>query len=245
MLQVLSKKQIGDFIQSLPLPLLDAETTKVLVGPTLPLRTPGKVPAMGVTLLTEDDLATSQRWQKLEEMLVQEAQGSLPMIFKPLVTLFTQENSNSNPTATLGEPIQILVQLRNPLQILLLLKDIYLLWQYTDDNYKIVANEIIRTNPDQYVKTHYIKSVVLQANSTQDVVLTLTPLAVGQIILNAICYSLVCSNNAEEQIEVKGKQIFKVNEQKKENDKQQDSKPDKRLHINVVPSAACLQVMHF
>lgn len=237
---VLNKKQVGAFTQVLPLPLLDAESTKILVAPTLPLRIPGRVPAMGVTLLTEDDSPTSQRWQKLEEMLVQEAQGSLPMIFKPLVTLFTQENCNSNPTATLGEPIQVLVKVRNPLQILLLLKDIYLLWQYIDDNDKFITNEISGASADQFIKTHYIKSVVLQANSTEDIILTLTPLAVGQVVLKAICYSLVCSNNSDELIEVKGKQIFKMNEQKNKKDKQ-DQKSDKRLRINVVPSAACLQ----
>lgn len=220
---------------------MDTERTKVLVAPTLPLRTPGKVPAMGVTLQTKDDPATAARWQKLEEMLVQEAQGSLPMIFKPLVTLFTQENCNLNPTATLGEPIQVSVQLRNPLQILLLLKDIYLLWQYTDGNNKFVTNEITGTAADQFIKTHYIKSTLLQANSTQDVVLTVTPLQVGQAVLKAICYSLVCSNNAEEQIEVKGKQVFKTNDKKKDMHKY-DVKPDKKLHINVVPPAACLQV---
>ncbi|KRT81734.1 hypothetical protein AMK59_5774 [Oryctes borbonicus] len=242
---ILNKKQIGgtsnQIIYPLPLPLLVAEHTKVLVAPTLPLRIPGKVPAMGVTLLTKDDPATSQRWQKLEEMVVQEVQGSLPMIFKPMVTLFTQENCNMNPTAILGEPIQVLVQLRNPLQILLLLKDIYLLWQYSDDTNKFVTNEIIGTTSDQYVKTHYIKSVVLQANSAEDVILTLTPLAIGQVVLVGTCYSLVCSNNTEEQIEVKGKQVFKMNERKKKKENQ-EQKPDKRLHINVVPPAACLQV---
>ncbi|GJQ66108.1 hypothetical protein Trydic_g5778 [Trypoxylus dichotomus] len=242
---ILNKKQIGglsnQIIYPLPLPLLDAEHTKVLVAPTLPLRIPGKVPAMGITLLTKDDPADSHRWQKLEEMLIQEAQGSLPMIFKPLVTLFTQENCNTNPTAILGEPIQVLVQLRNPLQIVLLLKDIYLLWQYDDGTNNLITNEIIGTNTDQFVKTHYTKAVVLKANCTEDIILTVTPLAIGQVVLLGTCYSLVCSSNTDEQIEVKGKQVFRMNERKRKNENQEE-KADKRLHINVVPPAACLQV---
>nr|XP_022915433.1 trafficking protein particle complex subunit 8 [Onthophagus taurus] len=216
--------------QVLPLPIIDTSGLKLLVAPTPPLRTPGKVSAMGISLSHSETSVELSRWTKLEEMLVQEAQGSLPMIFKPLVTLFTKENATiSTPTAILGEPIQVSAHLKNPLHINLLLKDVHLLWNYRGETENI-NNDNQNENSNKYLKTHYVNNIVLQSNSLQEVILMLTPLAVGEVKLIGICYSLVSSFSDDDQTEVKGKQLF-------------DNKPDdKRFEIKIVPSASCLQV---
>ncbi|XP_017768287.1 PREDICTED: trafficking protein particle complex subunit 8 [Nicrophorus vespilloides] len=233
----LLKKQNNLLTQVLPLPTVRNETIRILVGPGVPLRTPGKVPAIGINLKNQGDLATRQKWNKLEEMLVQEAQGSLPMIFKPLVTLFNMDNINTvNPIAIMGEPIQVAVELENPLQILLNLKDIYLLWQFKDDNNRFAVNEIMGHNLDHIMKTQIVKSVVIQANSTEEVILSITPMAVGNVSVKGICYSLI-SSNAENEIGLRGKQIFNF-----KGPKQKNNCSDSNFELKIVPSAPCLQI---
>lgn len=62
------------------------EAIQHLNGPSLP------------EAITNDKL-----WSKLEEILVHEAQGQLPMIFKPSTILFTKETNNtSNPIAVVS-----------------------------------------------------------------------------------------------------------------------------------------------
>lgn len=212
--------------QVLPLPLLLSDSTKILVGPLSPLRTPGKVPAQGVVIECED--TEPNKWAKLEEMVVTEAQGSLPMIFKPMITLFTKKNTVNNPICIVGEPIQAAVFLQNPLEIPLVLKDIYLLWQYKDKNNRFAANEIMGNDID-HMKTNLVQSVTLCPTSTQEVILSITPLSVGEVVLKGICYHLCCASS---DLTVKGKQVFAEN----------DSKENKRLEITIVPTAPCLQV---
>lgn len=207
-----------------------------MVGPAPPVKIPGKVAPQGITLAGYDDDNASQKWIKLEEMLVTEAQGSLPFVFKPLITLFTMKHkSNANPVAVIGEPIQVSVKMFNPLQIPLTFKDIYLLWQYTDKKNRFAANELMGNNLE-HMKTQVIKSIVLYPTTTQEVVLSVTPLYVGEVTLKGICYMLHCTSSDQGTTYVaKGKQTFI--EEKYE-------KLDKQFQITIVPQAPCLQVNH-
>lgn len=48
-------------------------------------------------------MSSDKLWSKLEEILVHQAQGQLPMIFKPTNILFTRETNNtSNPIAVVS-----------------------------------------------------------------------------------------------------------------------------------------------
>ena len=174
------------------------------------------------------------------------AQGTLPMIFKPFVTLFTSENlNNSNIISVKGEPIQVSVQLLNPLHILLYMKDIFLLWEFTDSassNY--YSNEVSDSSKDQFVRTHIMKSFILQANATQNIILTITPMAMGNIRLKGICYSLIGSNNVSEDTIVKGKQVFHIETVQNYKMNQSPNVPsDVNINVTVVPPAPCLQVI--
>lgn len=220
-------------LDSLHIPVLVNESIRVLVGPTPPLTTPGKIPATGITLSNQDDPASSNKWHKLEEMLVQEVQESLPVLFKPAVTLYTIDNIGLvSLTAIMSEPILVSVKLCNPLQILLNLQNVYLLWDF-QTNGNFISNVNDDCDENTCIKTHYLKSVVLQANCCQELTLTVTPLLVGNLTLKGICYSLVNPM-------VKGKQLFHIKQSKKQENKTET----KQLEIAVVPPAPCLQVRY-
>lgn len=214
---------------TLPLPVLDTKSIRLLVGPTDPLATPGKIPASGIKLANQEELVKEQTWIKLEEMLVQEAFGSLPIVFKPAVTLFTAENlSNVALTAIINEPIQVSIKVNNPLHIVLNLKKIYLLWEFNtkDGNFS-------NKDGDTYVKTHFIKAAVLQAISPQELILAVTPLTTGQLKLKGICYYLISSTTQTDSMQVRGRQLFDLS-----------ALMSSELTIKVLPPAPCLQV-HF
>lgn len=224
------------------LPELDNSSLKLLMEPTPPLTTPGKVPAMGVNFIEKDSTDCIARWNKLEEILVHEAFGSLPLTFKPMITLYTVNNlTKSTPIAIVNEPIQVCIQLTNLLQIVLQLKDIYLIWSFKNDDV-LTSNENPSNNVDNYVKTHVTKSVLLQSNSNQNIILCLTPLVTGVITLRGICYTITTTDN----IFIKGKQLFNFNKLESRNfAKNANNVEKKEVEIKVVPLAPCLQVFQF
>ncbi|XP_050313805.1 trafficking protein particle complex subunit 8 isoform X2 [Anthonomus grandis grandis] len=194
----------------LPVPELNNEV-KVLVGPTKPLMTPGKVPAMGINFSTSKD-AANNRWHKLEEMMVTEEAGTQPIVFKPMVNLYFSNNiRNGKVLAIINEPIQVSVQLVNSLQTALILNDIYLLWSFENEG-ETITNVETNEMADSFIKTYITKSLVIQGNSKQDVILSVTPLVTGELKISAICYTLTgTSTNVTESISVKGKQLFDMN----------------------------------
>lgn len=229
MLQKTSPEERTDI---LPLPVLKNDSIRILVGPTPPLSTPGKVPAAGVVLGKEDLPTPPQKWHKLEEMLVQEAQGFLPVVFKPAITLYFIENiGTTGAIAVTNEPIQVSIKVFNTLQIVLNLKDIHLLWNFKPDVVKSSSEDT------KEVSSHVVKSLVLQPNSQQELVLTVTPLLVGILTLNGLCYNLL----RDENVSVKGMQLFDFKGTKAQDGKKEISE----ISITVVPPAPCLQVMHF
>ncbi|KAJ8926890.1 hypothetical protein NQ314_020741 [Rhamnusium bicolor] len=227
----------------LPVPELDSNSLKILVGPTRPLSTPGKIPAMGINFNSTNDPNTESRWNKLEEMLIQEAEGSLPMVFKPLITLYTiNKLEKSKPIAVVSEPIQISLQLVNSLQTALHLKDIYLLWSFDSEN-EVISNEILDNKIDDYVKTYVTKTITMEGNSKQDLVLSLTPLLVGMITINGFCYTLTGSNAPTDTSFIKGKQLINIPESntKLNNQNNCNNNSKSQLEIKIVPPAPCLQ----
>lgn len=228
---------------------LKGNETKVLLGPQLPLKIPGRISASGVTFSSDEDDETNGKWHKLEQILVQEAFGPFgpeSMIFKPMISLFSNKNIGSTqPVAIMSEPIQILVTVHNTLQILLHLKDIYLLWEFTETGEtKTFNNECIAERKlYNYIRTHKLDSITLAPNSEEKLVLAITPLAVGKISIKGICYTLI--NAQDTTMTVTGKQEFNIHGPKlavKEKNSRETYNEDNRLNIIIVPSASCLQV---
>lgn len=223
-------------IPLLPIPLFNFSTLKVLLEPPPPLKTPGTVSAIGVNFSENSNQISEDKWHKLEEMLVQEAQGSLPMIFKPMITLFKEDRLYSaTPNAIINEPIQISLQVFNQLQIDINLSDVYLLWNFKHENEDVVLQHISDTDTEKYVKTHVLEALHLEPINKSDVVLLLTPLSIGELTITGICYTLNAGGNTEEKISITGKQLLNI---PIKNDKMNS----KQLKINVVPPASCLQV---
>lgn len=223
----------------LPVPELNTNSIKVLVGPTRPLSTPGKVPAIGIGFNSTYDLNAESRWYKLEELLLQEIEGSLPMVFKPMVTLYTiTQLAKSKPVAIMNEPIQISIELVNTLQTVLHLKDIYLLWSFKSGD-AIVTNDAQDNKKDDFVKTYITKTITIEGNSKQDIVLSLMPLVTGVLIINGFCYTLTGSSATSETSFIKGKQLISI---LNSSNKSRSDNSNVELEINVVPSAPCLQV---
>lgn len=224
----------------LPVPELNVSSIKVLVGPTRPLSTPGKVPAIGIGFNSTYDLNAESRWYKLEELLLQEAEGSLPMVFKPMVTLYTiTQLSKSKPVAIMNEPIQISIELVNTLQTVLHLKDIFLLWSFKSGD-AIATNDALDSRKDEFVKTYMTKAVTIDGNSKQDIVLSLMPLVTGVLTISGFCYTLTGSNATSETSFITGKQPISI--PNGGNNLRKGDNSNVELEINVVPSAPCLQV---
>lgn len=85
----------------LPLPVVEQRATSVLcVGPT-PLSSPGRQAATSLSLSDPPATEDNKIWNRLEEMLLQVAQGSVPMIFKPTVDLYN-DTTDCNPVVPQG-----------------------------------------------------------------------------------------------------------------------------------------------
>ncbi|XP_067001319.1 trafficking protein particle complex subunit 8 isoform X2 [Anabrus simplex] len=253
--QQLSSDEGDDLSSSLPvlpLPLVDQDSVKVLVGPLppfapplpLPQEGPGLVPATGVTF--EDDLPDSTRWSKLEEALVIDAQGSLPMIFRPTVQMFSNRTNNTNnPISVVGEPVSVQMRLCNPLRTALPLQQLQLLW-----NLELQPGKVIEPRSAQ-AHAQCLDTLLLPPDSTQDVVLSIVPQCVGTLHILGVSYRLVsplpepgplASPSVEHgTLSVTGKQVFTPRSVKQVRGGK-ESVVDKRLQIVITPSAPCLQV---
>ncbi|CAH0562044.1 unnamed protein product [Brassicogethes aeneus] len=233
-----SKEEVE--IPLLPVPKLESDSIKVLVGPSQPLTTPGRIPAAAISFDRPEDAQSEVRWNRLEEMLVTEAEGNAPMIFKPTSTLHTfnklQKNLTTNPPmAIVNEPIQIQITMANILQTVLNLKDIYLIWTFSSNESEIISNDVNTTrNTDDFVKTHVNKAAIIEGNQKLDVTLSLTPLVTGKITILGVCYTITTTDT----IFIKGKQFIDIPTLPTKSQAAGTTK----LEINVVPSAPCLQV---
>lgn len=97
-----SSEEPRERLEELPLPLIvERETSVLCVGPA-PLASPRRKAATSLSLGSSTEQSLGDRaWRTLEEMLLQVAQGSVPMIFKPTIDLYT-EATDSEPIVPQG-----------------------------------------------------------------------------------------------------------------------------------------------
>lgn len=236
----------------LPLPLLDNNNIKVLYGP-LGKPTESNIPASHVTFGTEE--SDEARWSKMEELLVTEAQGSQPMIFKPTVALYSGTSNNAvKPNAVLDEPVHYSIELHNPLHVPLPLSDVTLLWSFTRND-ETVTNETKTTDSPDPVDSDVADAILLQPACKQNVVLSLTPRRVGELKILGVSYKL--SNPvqtiggdppiANSTTVVAGKRLFEITPPKLRNVKEKSGANvqgrDYRLEMNVIEKAAFMQIL--
>ncbi|KAI8438468.1 hypothetical protein MSG28_010973, partial [Choristoneura fumiferana] len=240
-----SSEEFKEHLPVLPLPLLESEATAVLcVGPA-PLSSPGREPASSLSFADAATRHEERVWHKLEEMLLQVAQGSVPMIFKPTVDLYTSK-TDRNPVVPQGEPIQISITLRNPLKIVTILKDVELLWQFvanSDDlesTKQILNNELMVASGSSLESSaicgQKIKSVILEGESSKSLIFSITPLQIGQLCVQGVAYKLINGGEGGNE-NTNGSMILGKLDLLSEM-----NASDKLLQITVIPQAPCLQM---
>ncbi|CAH0724853.1 unnamed protein product, partial [Brenthis ino] len=241
-----SSEEFIERLPELPVPLLSVEDTAILcVGPA-PISSPGRTPASSLSLPPSPDTSEDDPyWHKLEETLLQVAQGSVPMIFKPTTDLYTQK-TDSNPIVPQGEPIQVSVTLFNPLKVSLLLKDVELLWQFAPsaEDPGEHTDEVLNNEPSlaagqnlesNVIHGQKIKSFLLDGDCKKTLNFIITPLKIGQLTIQGLAFKLI--NVAGGKENENGVAIMgKLNLQSGTNNS------DKLLQIIVIPETPCLQM---
>ncbi|GAB1868073.1 Protein TRS85-like protein [Camponotus japonicus] len=234
----------------LPLPLIDNNNIKVLYGP-LSRQSESNLPASHVTFNTEETDDT--KWSKMEELLITEAQGSPPMIFKPTVALYSRMSNNATkPTAVLDEPVHYSIELYNPLHVPLPLSDVTLLWSFTCNN-DTITNEIETSDDSNPVVLSTIDAILLQPTCKQNIVLSLVPKRVGELRVLGISYKL--SNSVQgisdspitnSAVVIAGKRLLEITPPKLKNIKEKPNTSlygkDYRLEMNVIEKAPFMQI---
>ncbi|KAG8232488.1 hypothetical protein J437_LFUL011257 [Ladona fulva] len=197
----------------LPIPTIEQGSVRVLLGssPSLPdthQQINDRVQlASGVGFGSKVEEDGNIGWAKLEENLLLAAQGSVPMLFMPTVQLYSDTTDNSiSPIGVMGEPVLVQIRLCNPLGIPLPLSDIRLLWMHTpqsdskppteksstssDDNTSL-KDEGCKGNGEGVVaRTQVLPSIILAPTSNQEVVLSITPLCMGELRIQGIAFRL-------------------------------------------------------
>ncbi|XP_015112086.1 trafficking protein particle complex subunit 8 [Diachasma alloeum] len=236
----------------LPLPLINGNEIKVLLGPFL--ESPRLTAASGVSFdhSDEDD---DPRWAKLEEHLVSEGLGAVPMIFKPTIALYTHKTNNTSPpTAVIDEPIHLSIELQNPLHINIPLSKVKLIWTFEKDG-EVFSNETITENSlseSTSVETSVIDHIVLQPMRKQRISLSCTPTQTGSLKIQGLSYDLSNPSNGVDQpvvnpsVVIHGKRLFEIKGPKLKNVKEKPGAVmygiDKRLDINVVDKSPFLGI---
>ncbi|XP_011502697.1 PREDICTED: trafficking protein particle complex subunit 8 [Ceratosolen solmsi marchali] len=244
------KKSSQTNLPILPLPLIEDNQIKVLLGPLIK---PGNNIELVSQILSFSQDADDVRWSKLEEILLSKAQGTPPMIFKPTVTIYTHTSNNANkPNAVVKEPIYLCITLSNPLLIPLPLSNLKLLWSFNNEGC-IINNESSVEYEEEFVETLKIDSIILQPGSKQTVVLTLKPKKIGQLKILGLNYNL--SNPIQTSIDqtisstislISGKRLFKIQGPKLKNFKEKAGISlyglDLRLDMNIVEKGPFMQI---
>ncbi|KAL4234283.1 Trafficking protein particle complex 8 [Mactra antiquata] len=189
----------SNILPELPLPILDSNATKVLLGARPQPPQNEKMFATGVWF--EQSESHTNKWKILEDLLVSSANGgSLPLIYKPTLQLYTDDTDNKyNPVGYVREPITIEFYLVNPLKVALTMTDVMLLWSFLPtissmDKPQLITNEHMVTAKnnlsDEIVHGQTVKEIILQGNDRLAVQMTLAPQQMGELRIYGITYNL-------------------------------------------------------
>lgn len=252
-------------LPELPLPVLDSNSTKVLLGARpQPSQAPDKVATSGVWFDHKE--SNHPRWEKLEEALVTAMSGgSLPSKYRSTLQCYTNKTDNKySPMGFVGEPIIVEVYLVNPLKVMLVLTDVTLLWSFLpslpgQDKAQLITNEVSSSSvknslANEIIHTQVIDEIILDSNSRLTTQVTLTPHQTGELRIVGISYNLggvlIEGNgpkpNMSNTIFVRGKQKLEVQGPRlsvtKEDKANKMYGPDRRLDLVIHQEMPLLQV---
>lgn len=231
----------------LPLPVIHGSSVQVLLGTTpesfISSLPPGVTPASGISLdQTQQD---NSRWSKLEEQLVSFAMEGQPFVFKPTIELLNNTTNNSkSPTTYVNEIISVSVSMGNPLHIPLSLQNVRLLWSFIPADGGLCQDNQpeLTVSPNPAAVSQVLNSLIIEPDSTKNVVLKVTPKNVGELRITGVGYSL----HGDGANAVEGRQHLVVPSRPR-NRSSKDQRPldalvDNRLKLIVIDSAPCLTV---
>lgn len=247
-------------LPELPIPVLDNNATKVLVGHK-PQHNQDKSGHIGY----DYSESNHPRWAALEEALVSSANnGIVPVTHRPTIQCFTNKTDNRfNPVAYVGEPVTVELFLVNPLKVVLVLNEVTLLWSFLpsipgQEKPQLITNEVFssvkNTLANEIIHTQVIDEIVLPGSERSPIQFTLTPHQTGELRIVGICYNLSSSLTDDRNIKpspantvfVRGKQRLDVQGPRLNNTKEEKSSkaygPDRRLDLVVQPEMPQLQV---
>jgi tetratricopeptide (TPR) repeat protein len=219
----------------------------------------------------DDSSVSMDEWRQLEQLAMNGSSNSNPSVeFIPCLQTYFDENTDNTtePVCVVGERVDVQLSLQNPLQVDLCLGKLTLLWEHNspDDS---MPNE---TPPDLFtpVVTEVLDELTIAPGSTEQLQLSLTPLAVGTVSIVGIAYNLKARSNEYDDendevdvgllqrrdrksnvrrmlnVGIRGKQLVHCRGVRLNRDKKEKSSvvygPDKRLHLKIIPAMPQLEV---
>lgn len=230
----------------LPLPLIESQATRVLLG--APQDPPTSSDWMAASHLSLDATPPNNaRWFALEREMVETHQSYNPMTFKPNLQLLSRDTPNTeSPVVPVNEPIVVEVLMVNPLSVNLMVSDVTLVFTFEP------ASE--KESSEVSVKHSIHPGCTLVAGAQEPIKLELVPATPGRILVKGVRYkfslppdaSAPPSGSSSAPVIIEGQQMIEVKGPRLNNTQTEKCSAvyanDKRLDITVLPPMARLSV---
>ncbi|GAB6022907.1 Trafficking protein particle complex 8 [Chamberlinius hualienensis] len=184
----LKKSENGSLLPRLPIPVMNAQDSVLVLGET------GQVANNDGDDFQIDIDTIEQTWYQLEEATILKATGSVPVTHRPMLQRYCSDTNNTkSPLAIVGEPITLLLPIRNPLNISLMVTDVHLTWNFEISE---SSEEIDSSQPgaERFVDTKIVPEVAFSGQQVLTVRLSMVPLQTGQLRLRGIAFNLKIQN---------------------------------------------------
>lgn len=229
----------------LPLPLIDSQGTRVLLGaPQDPPTSCEWTAASHVSLDT--DSSSDKRWFALERELVTANQGSA-FVFRPNLQLLTSDTPNTqSPVVPVNEPLFVEIIMNNPLAVSLMISDVRLVFTFEPTSgHEATNSPILDFSCSEFT---------LAAGAQERVRLELNPQCIGKLFIKGVMYKLSLTPDmtsgslpgSATTVTIEGQQVIEVKGPRLNNTSTEKCSvvyaSDKRLEITVVPPMSRLSV---
>ncbi|XP_042232153.1 trafficking protein particle complex subunit 8-like isoform X3 [Homarus americanus] len=233
-------------VPCLPLPLIDSQETRVLLGAPQDPPTNCEWTAASHVSLDSDEIS-KDRWFALERELFVKRCSS--MVFRPNLQLLTSDTPNTqSPVVPVNEPVVVEVLMKNPLAVSLMISDVRLVFTFEpSSNQEIVGAPVQDT---------IYPGCNLPAGAQEKVRLELHPQCTGKLLIKGVIYKLCLTPDmtsgvppgstttpviieGQQNIEVKGPRLNTTSVEKCS----VVYANDKRLEITVMPPMSRLSVI--
>ncbi|XP_064097927.1 trafficking protein particle complex subunit 8-like isoform X2 [Macrobrachium nipponense] len=229
----------------LPLPIIDSQATKVLLGARQELQNAGWTAASDVSL--DIEIGADKRWYALEQELLSVAHNASSFsVFRPNLNLLSNNTPNTVcPFVPVNEPVFVEVFMKNPLTISLMISDVQLIFKFekTDES----------ENVEVPVKHSTFPGFNIPAGAQETVRLELYPQCIGHLLITGVQYKLGLtpdmlsgSLSSSPPVVIEGQQTIEVRGTRLNTNNVEKCSvvysKDKRLEVSVVAPLSRLSV---